>query len=171
MRAAVACVALGLAVFTTGCEKKTEKEQAPPQAAPAEAPDHATIAEVEIPEIRVRPTGPTTVHVSWLTPHGTTINDEAPFRVRWNRSDGLADAPSDVKATGSTVKDGFRITVEPMPGAPNATLDGEVSVVVCDDVTHSVCVPVKRKLQLGFMAVPDAAAEATVSIPLPAAKS
>ena len=163
-----------------GCERKTptaESDETP--TAPLDAgaaklgaadagPAH--LEKVEVPEVRVRPDGDTSVRVTWITPKGTTVNDEAPFRVRWNRSDGLADAPSDVKSTGSAVKDGFKVKVRPMPGAPNATLDGEINIVVCDDVTHSVCVPVRRSVELGFVAVKDAAEEATVAIPLPAAK-
>ncbi|MBX3197142.1 MAG: hypothetical protein KF894_03210 [Labilithrix sp.] len=130
----------------------------------------AVVEKVEVPEVRVRPDADTTVRVTWVTPDGTAVNDEAPFRVRWNRSDGLADAPSDVKSTGSAVKDGFQVTVRPMAGAPNATLGGEINIVVCDAQTHSVCVPVRRSVELGFIATKDAAAEATVAIPLPAAK-
>ncbi|MDF2692306.1 MAG: hypothetical protein K0S65_689 [Labilithrix sp.] len=125
---------------------------------------------VEVPEVRVRTNADTTVRVSWVTPQGTAVNDDAPFRVRWNRSDGLVDAPNDVKSTGSAVKDGFRVKVRPMTGAPNATLGGEINIVVCDSLTHSVCVPVRRSLELGFVVTKDAAEEATVAIPLPAAK-
>lgn len=135
-----------------------------------EAGTAAVVEKVEVPEVRIRASGDTTVRVTWITPKGTTVNDEAPFRVRWNRSDGLADAPNDVKSTGSAVKDGFVIKVRPMPGAPNATLDGEINIVVCDDVTHSVCVPVRRSVELGFIAANDATDQASVSIPLPAAK-
>lgn len=126
---------------------------------------------VEIDEVRVRPDAPTTVRVTWKAPAGTAVNDDAPFKVRWNRSDGLAEAPADVRSTGSKVKDGFAITVRPMKGAPNATLGGEIDIVICDAATHSVCVPVKRSLELGFMSVEDAAPEARVEIPLPEAKA
>jgi hypothetical protein len=164
-----------------GCERKTPTAGEPDETHPpsvdagaaklgAADASAALVEKVEVPEVRVRPDGDTTVRVTWVTPKGTTVNDEAPFRVRWNRSDGLADAPSDVKSTGSTVKEGFKVKVRPMPGAPNATLDGEINIVVCDDVTHSVCVPVRRSVELGFVAVKDAAEEATVAIPLPAAK-
>lgn len=164
------------AALMTACERKTTPTQETSAvearaAAKVASPDAgAAVATVEIPEVRVRPDGDTTVRVSWLTPKGTTVNDEAPFRVRWNRSDGLVDAPDDVKSTGSAVKNGFHVKVRPVPGAPNATLDGEISIVVCDDVTHSVCVPVRRSVELGFIVVADAAEHASVSIPLPAAK-
>lgn len=171
--------ALAAALLTLGaCDRK----EAPPESAAAvdaavvapkeakvEAP--AKVESVEVPEVRVRANGETTIRVNWLTPSGTTVNDDAPFRVRWNRSDGLAEAPNDVKSTGSTVKDGFSVKVQPMKGAPNPTLAGEINIVVCDSVTHSVCVPVRRNVELGFVAVPDATEVATVSIPLPAAKS
>jgi len=49
----------------------------------------------------------------WKTPEGTGVNEEAPFKVRWTHSDALADAPSDVKATGTSARDGFRIAVKP----------------------------------------------------------
>ena len=170
-----------VALLLVGCDRKSsngEPEETPASTSSAAAsarlgaPDAAAAVEekVEVPEVRVRPDGDTTVRVTWVTPKGTTVNDDAPFRVRWNRSDGLADAPNDVKATGSSVKNGFKVKVRPMPGAPNATLDGEINIVVCDDVTHSVCVPVRRSVELGFVAVKDASEEATVAIPLPAAK-
>jgi hypothetical protein len=162
----------------TGCDRKpaTTNNEAVPAVSASAAPRAAAVADaaaaplekVEIPEVRVRPNADTTVRVTWMMPKGTGVNDEAPFRVRWNRSDGLADAPSDVKSTGSTVKDGFKIKVRPI--GPNATLDGEIDIVVCDDLTHSVCVPVRRSIQLGFISAQDAAEEATVAVPLPAAK-
>lgn len=173
--------ALGvLALVAAGCEDRPAASAPPTGARPVvvepaktapPAPSAAASAEtVEVPEVRVRPDGDTSVRVTWLTPKGTAVNDEAPFRVRWNRSDGLADAPSDVKSTGSAVKDGFTVKVRPMSGAPNATLGGEINIVVCDDATHSVCVPVRRSVELGFVAAKDAAEETSVSIPLPAAK-
>ena len=90
--------------------------------------------------------------------------------MRWNRSEGLVEAPADVKSTGSAVKDGFSISVNPMKGAKAATLDGEVDIVICDSATHAVCVPVKRSLELGFMTIKGAAPEARVEVPLPEAK-
>lgn len=139
--------------------------------AAADAGPAAPVEKVEIPEVRIRPDAPTVVRVAWSAPQGTAVNDDAPFRVRWNRSDGLAEAPSDVKSTGSAVKDGFSVKVQPMAGAPNATLAGEIDLVICDVATHSVCVPVKRNVELGFMAVKDAAPEARIAIPLPQAKA
>jgi hypothetical protein len=130
----------------------------------------AAVATVEVPEVRIRPNADTTVHVKWVTPQGTEVNDEAPFRVRWNTSDGLVEAPNDVKSTGNAVKEGFSVTVQPMAGAPNATLAGEINIVVCDSQSHSVCVPVRRSVELGFIAAKDAVAETTVGIPLPSAK-
>jgi hypothetical protein len=130
----------------------------------------APVVTVEVPEVRVRQDAETTIQVHWVTPEGTTVNDEAPFRVRWNRSEGLFEAPTDFKSTGSAVKDGFTVKVRPTPGTPNATLGGEITIVVCDSVTHSVCVPVRRLVELGFVTAKDAAPQTTVSIPLPAAK-
>jgi len=61
--------------------------------------------------------------------------------------------------------------VQPMANAPNASLTGEINIVVCDSATHSVCVPVKRSLELGFVVTQDAAEQATVKVPLPEARS
>jgi hypothetical protein len=167
-------------IVASGCEKSApapSKDATPPRgSAPAATPVAVVDAglrvleRVEIPEVRIRPSEPTTVQVTWTTPKGTAVNDEAPFRVRWNRSDGLVEAPSDVKSTGNAIKNGFPVKVQPMPGTPNATLDGEINIVVCDDITHALCVPVKRSVSLGFVVVKDAAPEARVAIPLPAAK-
>lgn len=130
----------------------------------------AKLEKVEVPEVRIKDTGETTVKITWQVPAGTAVNDDAPFRVRWNRSDGLAEAPPDAKSTGSAVKDGYKVKVTPMKGAPNPTLGGEINMVVCDAVNHSICLPVRREIELGFIAVNDATPEATVSMPLPSAK-
>jgi hypothetical protein len=164
-------ILLALLALVGACERKSPRVDAAvatdavAQPAPAAAP-----AKVEVPEVRIRPDAETTVRVAWITPSGTTINDEAPFRIRWTRSEGLAEAPGDVKATGSTVKVGFNVKVKPLPGAPNATVTGAIDVVVCDAVNHSICLPVHRDVELGFVVVKDAGTEATVSIPLPAAR-
>lgn len=129
------------------------------------------LEKVEIDEVHIRPDAPTNVRVVWKAPPGTAVNDEAPFRVRWNRSEGLSEPPADVKSTGNKVKDGFSIVVKPMKGTPVATLDGEIDIVICDSATHAVCVPVKRALELGFKTVKDASADAKVEIPLPEAKA
>ncbi len=181
MSVAARWIALALLFGGLACEKKSAqvadaaRNAAPPSsAAPpttgATGAASAAIEKVEVPEVRIRAGAATTVRVAWLTPAGTTVNDDAPFHIRWNRSEGLAEAPGDLKTTGKDVKDGFRIKVQPLSGAPNATLNGAIDIVVCDSVTHSVCVPVRRSVELGFVVVQGAAPEATVSIPLPAAK-
>jgi hypothetical protein len=174
--AALVLVVASLAVTHAACDKKkSDPEGAPPAAAgaaasPAAASASPHVETVEIPELAIRGEGKTTVRVTWSAPDATEVNEEAPFRVRWNRSDGLLDAPSDVKATGSVAKDGFQVKVEPTPGTPNATLGGTIDLVVCDAETHSVCVPVRRSLELGFVVQKDGPTEADVSIPLPQAK-
>ncbi len=176
----MSCAAPMLLFFalTGACDKKGESTTTPRARATQESPRAATTVldagppeTVEVPEVRVKKDGETTVKVTWVTPKNTAVNDEAPFRVRWNRSDGLAEAPNDVKSTGSAVKSGFSVKVQPMPNAPNATLTGEINIVVCDSATHSVCLPVRRNVELGFIVVKDAATEATVSIPLPEARA
>lgn len=174
-----------LVVAACACEKKSPSGASPadtvavgaqpaPKSASASAKhalvDASIVEKVEVPEVRVRKDATTTVRVTWATPKGTAVNDEAPFRLRWSRSEGLIDAPSDVRSTGSDVKGGFRVKVHPMVDAPNATLGGEIDIVVCDAATHAVCVPVRRKVELGFVIVKDAPDETTVAIPLPEAR-
>jgi hypothetical protein len=171
------------------CERKSSPAPEPvkaavpaPSVAPAPAPAAATsgggvadatrqFAKFDFPEVPIRAGATTTVKVAWKSPPGTGVNEEAPFRVRWNRSDALAEAPSDVKATGSAARDGFRIAVKPLDGAPNATLGGVIDLVVCDMATHSVCVPVRRKVDIEFVVGKSAAAETTVTVDLPQAKA
>ena len=105
------------------------------------------------------------------TPPGTGVNEEAPFRVRWHKSDALAEAPADVKQTGAAARDGFHIAVKPLDGAPNATLGGVIELVVCDVATHSVCTPVRRKIEIEFVVNKSAPAETTVTVDLPQAKA
>ncbi|AKU96719.1 hypothetical protein AKJ09_03383 [Labilithrix luteola] len=167
-----------LAMFAvTACEKKSAEPKvegaAPPSSANAEAVDAAlpaSSARVEIPEVLVRAGAATSVQVAWNAPAGTTLNDDAPFRVRWTRSEGLTEAPPDMKATGGAVKDGMKFSVTPT-NATAATLVGEVDLVVCDVETHAVCLPVHRSLELDFFPEKTAAAEVRVSVPLPAAKT
>jgi hypothetical protein len=127
-------------------------------------------ARVDFPEVPIRAGATTSVHVSWRAPPGTGVNEEAPFRIRWHHSDALADAPSDVTATGTSAKEGFRIAVKPLDGAPNATISGVVDLVVCDMATHAVCIPVKRKIDIEFVVNKTAPAETTVIVDLPQAK-
>ena len=163
-----------LALVATACEKKNppEPESTPP--APSAVPVAAAAGKrekIEVPEVRIQAGAATMVNVKWSMPKDTAVNDDAPFRIRWNRSDGLAEAPVDVKSTGSTAKDGFSVKVEPMKGAPNPTLGGDIDIVVCDSATHAVCVPVHRTVELGFVTAKDATDAPTVTIPLPEAKS
>ena len=128
-------------------------------------------AKVDFPEVPIRAGATTTVKVAWRSPPGTAVNEEAPFRVRWDRSDALAEAPPDVKSTGNAARDGFHIVVKPLDGAPNATLGGVIDIVVCDNATHAVCVPVRRKVDIEFVVGKAALAETTVTVDLPQAKA
>ena len=173
-----------LGLLLAACDKEKEKAVEPVASASApvvvaapsaSAPPadshgrHGKLEKFEMPEVRIKEDAETTVRVAWKVPAGTALNDEAPFRVRWNRSDGLVEAPSDAKSTGSAVKDGYAIKVKPLKGAPNPTLAGEIDLVVCDSVNHAICLPVRRRVELGFLAAKDAATEIKVEMPLPAA--
>ena len=125
---------------------------------------------VEFPEVPIKAGTTTTVHVKWKAPEGTGVNEDAPFRVRWHKSDALESAPADVKGTGSAAKDGFDIAVKPLGNAPNATLGGGIDLVVCDVETHNVCVPVHRSIDIDFVVGNASATETTVTVPLPQAR-
>ena len=187
------CLVLVLAILLSGCDRKAAPAPAPTlapvSAQPAAregSPGAVTrgvgsaeafggagrqFAKVEFPEVPIRAGAATTVKVAWKSPPGTAVNEEAPFRVRWDRSDALAEAPADVKATGNAARDGFHIVVKPLDGAPNATLGGVIDLVVCDNATHAVCIPVRRKVDIEFVVDKAALAETTVTVDLPQAKA
>ncbi len=119
-------------------------------------------------EIAVPP-GKSALHVQWSVPSGTAINDDAPFAVRWGSSDGLVSPPADIKGTGKDVVGGFDVPIELMAGASGGQLTGDIDLVVCDIETHSVCVPLKRRVELTF-AASKGNAKGTVTLPLPRAK-
>ncbi len=119
-------------------------------------------------EIAVPP-GKSSLHVQWAVPSGTAINDDAPFTVRWASSDGLVSPPADIKGHGKDVEGGFDVPIELMAGSSGGQLTGDIDLVVCDIETHSVCVPLKRRLELTF-AVGKGNAKGSVTLPLPRAK-
>ena len=116
------------------------------------------------------PPGPR-VHMTWDAPKGTGVNEEAPFKVRWKKAEGLSETPADTKTTGATVKKTFDLVVKPA-AAPRARGSRASSImVVCDVETHAVCVPVRRALELGFAVTKDGAAETVLKVKLPEAKA
>ena len=121
-------------------------------------------------EVALAGRGSATVHFDWKTPRGTGINEEAPFRIAWTSSDGLASVPTPIRSTGATVQHGFDLTVAPIAGTTGGRLAGELSLVLCDTSTHLVCVPVRRAIELPFRIATTANDTATVFIPLPEAK-
>jgi hypothetical protein len=149
-----------------------KKEQVPeiavttPPSASAVAQPHADrfdAAEVPVPP------GKSQLHVAWSVPDGTAINDDAPFAVRWGSSDGLVTPPGDIRGLGKEVKGGFDVPIDVMTAAVGASLAGDIDLVVCDVATHSVCVPLKRRLLLTF-AVAKGSSRGSVTLPLPKAK-
>src|SRR4051812_16062163 len=121
MRRRFAWILLGIGV--PACEKPAApipvEASAPPPSATVTRPP--SIEQIEVPEVAVRASGSTVV-LTWSTPRGTGVNEDAPFKVRWNRSEGLLEAPAEMKATGAFIKNGFKIPVKPAIGAPRATL-------------------------------------------------
>ena len=171
----VAPIGLALAaLFASACEKKEKGANATTTAnananatatTTATGPD-APPPKVVISNVIIAETGTTKVHVAWKLPPGTGVNDGAPFRVQWTSSEGLQHAPEDMRAKGADVSEGFDVSVTPTAGAPSALLAGNVDVVVCDVATHRVCVPVKRRIEMTFLAEGKAPrAEVTVALP------
>ena len=122
---------------------------------------------VVLEEIGV-PDRPSEVSVHFEIPPGTSVNGEAPFHIRWKSSEALENAPDDVADKGAGHEHGFRITLRPARGAKVARLMGEVELVVCDAETHSICIPVKREVDLTFL-VGGAADPKPVALKLPSA--
>lgn len=160
------------------CDKKESAVTiSPPVITSASAPGSALVegaipkaerVKFDAAEIAVPP-GKSNLHVQWSVPNGTAINDDAPFTVRWGSSDGLVAPPSDIKGHGKDVRGGFDVPIELMAGASGGQLAGDIDLVVCDVETHSICVPLKRRLELTF-AAGKGNAKGTVTLPLPQAK-
>lgn len=124
---------------------------------------------VQIDDVAV-PSTSCTVHISWKTPEGTGVNDDAPFRLKWTTSEGLSEPPEDVTSKGATVESGFDVALRPTKGATIAQLGGTIDLVVCDTKTHAVCVPVKRHVEMNFLVGKGKDARIAVTVPLPAAR-
>lgn len=184
MSCVTACiVALGVAL--SGCSKggqtRTEKDLSDAATKPKETPAlaesvihpavHEAHEKVVVPVVTISDKTETMVHVAWSTPPGTAVNDDAPFRVRWTTSEGLAEVPPEMRAKGKDVLGGFDVPVVATKGTPEAFLTGEVEIVVCDAESHSVCLPVKRRVEMSFLVGHEAKPKKeTVTVPLPKAK-
>ena len=156
------------------CDKKptpgtTTVASAAPAAPGAIGAAATSRPKIDAAEIAVPP-GKSDLHVGWSVPKGTVINDEAPFKLLWTSSDGLVASPTDIKGHGQDVLAGFEIPIDVLPGSSGAKLAGDLDIVVCDDVTHSVCVPIKRRVELTFAVGAKGAPKGTVALPLPSAK-
>ncbi len=137
-------------------------------AAAAADPKLPAAPKIDLPEIHVASKGASVVHLIWDAPAGTGVNEDAPLKVRWRSSEGLARVPDDVKTVGGAVKSGLDVAIEPLQ-APAATLIGDLDMVVCDVATHRVCVPLRREITLGLELDATGPHSATAKIPLPAA--
>jgi hypothetical protein len=167
-----------IVLMLVACDKKESAVTiAPPVITTSNAPGSLVEGAIGKPGERVKfdaaeiavPPGKSNLHVQWSVPDGTAINDDAPFTVRWGSSDGLVAPPSDIKGHGKDVRGGFDVPIEVMAGASGGQLSGDVDLVVCDIETHSICVPLKRRLELTF-AAGKGNAKGTVTLPLPQAK-
>jgi thiol-disulfide isomerase/thioredoxin len=85
------------------------------------------------------------LHVAWQLGAGTGINEDAPFRVHFlERSDGAL--PADIRGTGRDVPTGFDLAIAPSTGTTPSHFRADLDVVVCDVVSHRVCLPVRREI-------------------------
>lgn len=122
---------------------------------------------IKLEHIVIPPTA-AKLHVAWKIPPGTSVNEDAPFRLRWRSSEGLETPPEDVRGAGRSATEGFDLDLKPTAGTEQAELLGDVEVVVCDANTHKVCLPVHRVLELTFAVKPHAPASKP-EVPLPEA--
>lgn len=103
------------------------------------------------------------VHIAWQLPAGTAVNADAPFRVHVLERTG-GELPADVRGTGKDHPAGVDL---PIAGTAPSHVRADLDLVVCDEVTHRVCVPVRRELSFD---VAFGAAGAPLSLPLPDAR-
>ena len=108
------------------------------------------------------------LRIEWQLAPGTGINDEAPYRLRWMTADGLAGLPADSHGHGRDIVHGIEVALPPSSSTAQAIARGELELVICDTVSHRVCVPVRRKVELGLVPT-ERAADEVVHLPLPAA--
>ena len=110
-----------------------------------------------------------TLHLQWKAPRGTGINDDAPFRLRWTSSKGLSKKPADIQRTGKEIQDGVGIVISPDKASARSTLRGQLEAVICDNETHSVCVPIRYAVAAQVEWVTSGVQD-KVLLPLPRAK-
>lgn len=170
--ALLAALALGACSRAGAVKPDVDVPDAAAGPSPPSPPPVAAVT-VVVPAVEISSRVETTVHVAWDAPPGTAVNDEAPFHVRWTTSEGLAEVPPELRGKGREVSRGFDVRVVAARGAPEAGLAGTVDLVVCDEATHAVCVPVKRRLEMPFLVtdVADAGpARRQVRVALPRAR-
>jgi DNA-binding beta-propeller fold protein YncE/thiol-disulfide isomerase/thioredoxin len=135
----------------------------------------STSAQPDAPVLALAPVraparGPSTLHLDWGLPHGTAVNEEAYLRLAWTSAEGLTRTPDAVRTTGAKAKDGLDVSIEPAANqSASASLTGTLELVICDDIDHRVCVPVRRTLKIAIAFDPNAP-PAKAKIPLPPAQ-
>lgn len=112
---------------------------------------------------------PSQLHFRFRTPRGTKVNADAPARITWVENQGLSRNPDALRTKGERIRGGFDVTVEPRAGAERGRLRGVLEVVICDEETARVCVPVRRTLEADLSVTPSATVT-TATIPLPKAE-
>jgi len=109
------------------------------------------------------------LHFRFRAPRGTKVNADAPARITWVEAQGLTRTPDALRTKGELIRNGFDVTVEPAAGAERGHLRGVLEVVICDEETARVCVPVRRTLEADLR-ITSSVTITTASIPLPKAE-
>lgn len=145
------------------------------QAAQAKTLDAVSLGLLKIPRASASEGAKAILNIGFRIPAGTAINADAPFKLIWEEAHGLIKVPEPQKRLGKDVQQGVRVELEPAKNSISGALAGTLELMLCDDVTHRVCVPYKRSISATFSVVDGAPsssspAELRVTVELPAAQ-
>jgi thiol-disulfide isomerase/thioredoxin/sugar lactone lactonase YvrE len=157
------------AITATGQASPLAIANLSPPAPPLAPTPSAAGPVLSLGRLRAPRSTPSAMHFEWALPEGTSLNDEAPVRLAWTSSRGLARAPDAVRTTGARARGGLDVTLEPSGDATAAALEGTLTLVICDEIQHRVCVPVERTIKVD-LALEPGAPPARATIPMPRAE-
>jgi len=119
--------------------------------------------------VRAPASGRSTLHLDWGLPKGTALNEEGYLKLSWTNVVGVARAPDAIRTTGAGAKGGIDVAIEPAKDQRAGSLTGTLELVICDDIEHRVCVPIRRTLSIPI-SFEGNAPPAKATIPLPPAQ-
>lgn len=128
-----------------------------------------TLPRVELEAVPVAPDRTAVLRIEFAPPQGTIVNEEAPFSLTLRRAERAQVSDVPISRLGSEVRTGVTVHVQLARGSDNGLVELDLSIVVCDDVTHAACVPVDRTLSVPLRSDGAAAADARRSLVLPSA--